>query len=71
MTPIKIFKICLLLLWSTLQLQAYNYIYVQDPQFWEQDQGTIEEAQFTIQPRGIYMEAVSYTHLTLPTIYSV
>ncbi len=64
MTPIKIFKISLLLLWSTLQLQAYNYIYVQDPQFWEQDQGTIEEAQFTIHPRGIYMEVGMYLTLS-------
>ncbi len=64
MTPIKIFKISLLLLWSTLQLHAYNYIYVQDPQFWEQDQGTIEEAQFTIQPRGIYMEVGMYLTLS-------
>lgn len=64
MTPVKIFKISLLLLWSTLQLQAYNYIYVQDPQFWEQDQGTIEEAQFTIHPRGIYMEVGMYLTLS-------
>ncbi len=64
MTPIKIFRISLLLLWSTLQLQAYNYIYVQDPQFWEQDQGTIEEAHFTIQPRGIYMEVGMYLTLS-------
>jgi len=64
MTPIKIFRISLLLLWSTLQLHAYNYIYVQDPQFWEQDQGTIEEAQFTIQPRGIYMEVGMYLTLS-------
>ncbi|MEM6321555.1 MAG: VIT domain-containing protein [Bacteroidota bacterium] len=40
---------------------AYNNVSVLDPQQpWYQDQGTIESAEFTIHPRGIYMEIGMY-----------
>jgi len=42
-------------------LQAYDYLTVLDPQQqWNRDQGTIESAEFTIHPRGIYMEIGMY-----------
>jgi len=64
MTPKKVLFFCLYLLLSGLQLQAYNYLYVSDPQFWDQDEGTIEKAEFTIHPRGIYMEVGMYLTLS-------
>ncbi len=42
-------------------LQAYDYITVLDhQQQWNRDQGTIESAEFTIHPRGVYMEIGMY-----------
>jgi len=46
------------------ELSAHNYLFVQDPQFWDGDGGTIEEAQFTIHPRGAYMEVGMYLTLS-------
>ena len=49
-----------LLLFLSFQLSAYNYLFVQDPSFWDGDTGTLEQAQFTIHPRGAYMEVGMY-----------
>ncbi len=59
MTKNHLLQTVLLLLFS-FQLHAYNYLYVQDPSFWDGDNGTLEEAQFTIHPRGAYMEVGMY-----------
>ena len=64
MTPKKVLFFSLFFLISCLQLHAYDYLYVSDPQFWDQDEGTIEKAEFTIHPRGIYMEVGMYLTLS-------
>jgi len=63
MTTNRLLK-TVLLFFIAFQLHAYNYINVQDPQFWDRDNGTIEEAQFTVHPRGAYMEVGMYLTLS-------
>lgn len=42
-----------------------NRLYVLDPQFsWQQQQGTIEEAIFTLKPQGVYTEVGMYLTLS-------
>ena len=54
------------LLWFLLIIplsfvNAYDYLYVLNPeQQWQRDQGTIEKADFTIHPKGVYMEIGMY-----------
>ena len=54
----------IILLFFSFQARAYDGLYVLDPLFWNQDQGTIEEAQITIHPRGVYMEVGMYLTLS-------
>jgi len=63
MTPRNLLYTVILLLLS-FQARAYDGLYVLDPLFWNQDQGTIEEAQITIHPRGVYMEVGMYLTLS-------
>lgn len=66
----KIFTLLLFTILSLSTLQAYNNISVLNPQQqWQQEQGTIEEASFTIHPRGIYMEIGMYLTVSARSTY--
>ena len=56
-TPFLFLLFCL----SFTTIKAIDNITVLNPQIrWQDDQGTIEEASFTIHPRGVYMEVGMY-----------
>ena len=53
----------------SLQLSAYSYLYVEDPQQFDGDQGTIDHAEFTFHPRGAYIEVGMYLTLSAGNSY--
>lgn len=40
----------------SIKAQAYNSFWVNNPLGWEREKGTIENAYFTIEPKGLYLE---------------
>ena len=53
----------------SLQLSAYSYLYVEDPQRFDGDLGTIDHAEFTFHPRGAYIEVGMYLTLSAGNSY--
>lgn len=62
--------LCLLFCFFFTTIQALDQITVLNPQVrWQEDQGTIEEANFTIHPRGVYMEVGMYLTVSARTSF--
>ncbi|RQW03026.1 hypothetical protein EH222_12870 [candidate division KSB1 bacterium] len=48
---------------------AYSWLYIRDPRGWGGGQGTIEEAVFSIRPKGLYMECGMYLTFSANGLY--
>ncbi|GAB5521951.1 MAG: hypothetical protein RhofKO_42020 [Rhodothermales bacterium] len=56
MKPLATILFLFLVSATSLQAQNYAQLRVQDPQQWGRSGGTIEEATFSIRPKGVYLE---------------
>ncbi len=65
MKAMKTLTIAILMILSSNFCQAYTWLNVHDPLTWGTwNQGTIEEAELTIEPKGVYMEMGLYLTLS-------